>query len=112
MTHGETVAGQPLRHRRADAARAPVTIATLLLSSAILSLLIFRCRTSTFDVEEMNLDLSVPRSTVTDEVKRLEGRLLQRTTPHVSPTLDVEAFHRCGLTLMAHVPHAQIADRH
>ena len=45
-------------------------------------------------------DLSVPRSTVTDAVKRLEARLgvrlLDRTTRHVSPTLDGEAFHqRC-----------------
>jgi hypothetical protein len=43
-------------------------------------------------------DLGLPRSTVTDVVKQLEARLgvrlLQRTTRHVSPTLDGEAYHR------------------
>src|SRR5580692_9566068 len=43
-------------------------------------------------------DLALPRSTVTDAVKQLETRLgvrlLQRTTRHVSPTLDGEAYHR------------------
>jgi DNA-binding transcriptional LysR family regulator len=41
-------------------------------------------------------DLALPRSTVTDAVKQLEARLgvrlLQRTTRHISPTLDGEAF--------------------
>ncbi|KOF21000.1 transcriptional regulator [Ensifer adhaerens] len=45
-------------------------------------------------------DLGLPRSTVTDAVKQLEARLgvrlLQRTTRHVSPTLDGAAYHlRC-----------------
>lgn len=45
-------------------------------------------------------DLDLPRSSVTDAVKQLEARvgvrLLQRTTRHVSPTLDGEAyFQRC-----------------
>ncbi len=45
-------------------------------------------------------DLDLPRSSVTDAVKQLESRLgvrlLQRTTRHVSPTLDGEAyFQRC-----------------
>src|ERR1700692_3021711 len=45
-------------------------------------------------------DLALPRSTVTDAVKQLEARLgvrlLQRTTRHVSPTLDGEAYYqRC-----------------
>jgi DNA-binding transcriptional LysR family regulator len=45
-------------------------------------------------------DLGLPRSTVTDAVKQLEARLgvrlLQRTTRHVSSTLDGEAYyHRC-----------------
>jgi DNA-binding transcriptional LysR family regulator len=45
-------------------------------------------------------DLGLPRSTVTEGVKQLEARLgarlLQRTTRHVSPTLDGEAYYqRC-----------------
>lgn len=45
-------------------------------------------------------DTGLPRSTVTDAVKQLEARLgvrlLQRTTRHVSPTLDGEAYYqRC-----------------
>ena len=45
-------------------------------------------------------DLNLPRSTVTDAIKQLEARLqvrlLQRTTRHVSPTLDGEAYYqRC-----------------
>ncbi|WP_354679623.1 LysR family transcriptional regulator [Cupriavidus plantarum] len=45
-------------------------------------------------------DLDLPRSTVTDAIKQLEARLgvrlLQRTTRHVSATLDGEAyFQRC-----------------
>src|SRR5262245_34129984 len=43
-------------------------------------------------------DLGLPRSTVTDAVKQLEARLgvqlLVRTTRHVRPTLDGEAYHR------------------
>ena len=56
-------------------------------------------------------DLSVPRSTVTDAVKRLEARLgvrlLERTTRHVSPTLDGEAFHRRCLALIADLEDAE-----
>src|ERR1700738_4965605 len=53
-------------------------------------------------------DLGLPRSPVTDAVKQLEARLgvqlLQRTTRHVSPTLDGEAYHRrCPARLSAHV---------
>src|SRR5579859_7564913 len=45
-------------------------------------------------------DLGLPRSTVTEVVQQLEARLgvrlLQRTTRHVTPTLDGEAYHgRC-----------------
>ena len=45
-------------------------------------------------------DTGLPRSTVTDAVKQLEARLgvrlLQRTTRHVSPTLDGQAYYaRC-----------------
>jgi DNA-binding transcriptional LysR family regulator len=45
-------------------------------------------------------DLGIPRATATNAIKALEKRLgttlLQRTTRHVSPTLDGEAYHqRC-----------------
>jgi DNA-binding transcriptional LysR family regulator len=45
-------------------------------------------------------DIGVPRATATNAIKALERRLgvslLQRTTRHVSPTLDGEAYHqRC-----------------
>ena len=56
-------------------------------------------------------DLGLPRSTVTDAVKRLEARLgvrlLERTTRHVSPTLDGEAFHRRCLALIADLEDAE-----
>jgi DNA-binding transcriptional LysR family regulator len=58
-------------------------------------------------------DLGLPRSTVTDAVKQLETRLgvrlLQRTTRHVSPTLDGEAYHRCCLALIADLEDAEAA---
>ena len=50
-------------------------------------------------------DLGLPRSSVTDAVKALEARLgvplLQRTTRHVSPTLDGEAYYQRCLRLIA-----------
>jgi DNA-binding transcriptional LysR family regulator len=56
-------------------------------------------------------DLGLPRSTATDAVKQLETRLgvrlLQRTTRHVSPTLDGEAYYRRCLTLIADVEEAE-----
>lgn len=56
-------------------------------------------------------DLGLPRSTVTDAVKQLEARLgvrlLQRTTRHVSPTLDGEAYHRRCLSLIADLEDAE-----
>ncbi len=56
-------------------------------------------------------DLGLPRSTVTDAVKQLEGRLgvrlLQRTTRHVSPTLDGEAYHRRCLAILADIEDAE-----
>jgi DNA-binding transcriptional LysR family regulator len=56
-------------------------------------------------------DLGLPRSTVTDAVKQLERRLgvrlLQRTTRHVSPTLDGEAYHRRCLAILAEVEDAE-----
>jgi DNA-binding transcriptional LysR family regulator len=58
-------------------------------------------------------DLGLPRSTVTDAVKQLETRLgvrlLQRTTRHVSPTLDGEAYHRRCLALIADLEDAEAA---
>jgi DNA-binding transcriptional LysR family regulator len=56
-------------------------------------------------------DLGLPRSTVTDAVKHLEARLgvrlLERTTRHVGPTLDGEAYHRRCLALIAEVEDAE-----
>jgi DNA-binding transcriptional LysR family regulator len=50
-------------------------------------------------------DLGLPRSSVTDAVKGLEARLgvrlLQRTTRHVGPTLDGEAYYRRCLNLIS-----------
>src|ERR1700726_48842 len=58
-------------------------------------------------------DLGLPRTTVTDAVKQLEARLgvqlLQRTTRHVSPTLDGEAYHRRCLGLIADLEDAEAA---
>jgi DNA-binding transcriptional LysR family regulator len=58
-------------------------------------------------------DLGLPRSTVTDAVKQLEARLgvrlLQRTTRHVSPTLDGEAYYRRCLVLLADLEDAEAA---
>jgi DNA-binding transcriptional LysR family regulator len=56
-------------------------------------------------------DLGLPRSTVTDAVQQLEARLgvrlLQRTTRHVAPTLDGEAYHRRCLSLIADLEDAE-----
>lgn len=56
-------------------------------------------------------DTGLPRSTVTDAVKQLEARLgvrlLQRTTRHVSPTLDGEAYHQRCLMILADVEDAE-----
>jgi DNA-binding transcriptional LysR family regulator len=58
-------------------------------------------------------DLGLPRSTVTDAVKQIEARLgvrlLERTTRHVSPTLDGEAYHRRCLSLIAELEDAESA---
>lgn len=58
-------------------------------------------------------DLGLPRSTVTDVVKALEARLgvqlLHRTTRHVSPTLDGEAYYRRCVTLLADIEEAESA---
>jgi DNA-binding transcriptional LysR family regulator len=56
-------------------------------------------------------DTGLPRSTVTDAIKQLEARLgvrlLQRTTRHVSPTLDGEAYYRRCLSLIAEIEDAE-----
>lgn len=58
-------------------------------------------------------DLGLPRSTVTDAVKQTEARLgtrlLQRTTRHVTPTLDGEAYHLRCLSILAEVEDAESA---
>ncbi len=56
-------------------------------------------------------DLGLPRSTVTGAVKQLERRLgvqlLRRTTRHVAPTLDGQAYyHRC-LSILADLDDAE-----
>jgi len=56
-------------------------------------------------------DLGLPRSSVTDAVKGLEARLgvrlLQRTTRHVSPTLDGEAYYRRCVDLISSLEDAE-----
>jgi DNA-binding transcriptional LysR family regulator len=56
-------------------------------------------------------DTGMPRSTVTDAVKQLEMRLgvrlLERTTRHVSPTLDGEAYYQRCLTILADIEDAE-----
>jgi DNA-binding transcriptional LysR family regulator len=58
-------------------------------------------------------DTGLPRSTVTDAVKQLEARLgvrlLQRTTRHVNPTLDGEAYYRRCLSILSDVEDAESA---
>jgi DNA-binding transcriptional LysR family regulator len=58
-------------------------------------------------------DLALPRSTATEVVQQLEARLgvrlLQRTTRHVTPTLDGEAYHRRCLAIIADVEDAEAA---
>jgi DNA-binding transcriptional LysR family regulator len=56
-------------------------------------------------------DTGMPRSTVTDAVKQLEARLgvrlLQRTTRHVSLTLDGEAYYQRCLSILADIEEAE-----
>ena len=58
-------------------------------------------------------DLGLPRSTVTEAVQQLEARLgtrlLQRTTRHVAPTLDGEAYYRSCLGILAGIEDAEAA---
>lgn len=56
-------------------------------------------------------DLGLARSTVTEAVKQLESdvgaRLLERTTRHVTPTLDGQAFYQRCLAILAEVDEAE-----
>ena len=56
-------------------------------------------------------DLGLPRSTLSDAMKQLEERLgvrlLQRTTRHVSPTLDGEAYYQRCIRILADVEDAE-----
>lgn len=56
-------------------------------------------------------DLGLPRSTVTDAVKQLEARLgvrlLQRTTRHVSSTLDGEAYYQRCISILDDIEDAE-----
>jgi len=58
-------------------------------------------------------DLQLPRSTVTEAVKRLETRLgvrlLERTTRQVRPTLDGEAYYQRCLSILAEIEEAEAA---
>src|ERR1700761_5253072 len=56
-------------------------------------------------------DLGLPASPVPDAVKQLERRmgvrLLQRTTRHVSPTLDGEAYYHRALRILDEIEDAE-----
>jgi DNA-binding transcriptional LysR family regulator len=56
-------------------------------------------------------DIGIPRSTVTQAIRRLEerlgARLLQRTTRHVAATLDGEAYYRRCLSILADIEDAE-----
>jgi DNA-binding transcriptional LysR family regulator len=58
-------------------------------------------------------DTGLPRSTVTDAVKQVEARLgvrlLQRTTRHVAPTLDGEAYYQRCLRILSEIEDAESA---
>lgn len=56
-------------------------------------------------------DLGIPRSTVTDAIKQLEKRLgtqlFLRTTRHVNPTLDGQAYYQRCIEIIASVEDAE-----
>lgn len=60
-------------------------------------------------------DLSIPRSTATEVIRRLESdlgcRLLERTTRHVAPTPDGDAYYRRCLSILSDVEEAEGALR-
>lgn len=58
-------------------------------------------------------DLGIPRSSVTQGIQQLEARLgvklLQRTTRHVTPTLDGQAYYLRCVAIMADLDEAESA---
>jgi DNA-binding transcriptional LysR family regulator len=56
-------------------------------------------------------DLNLPRSTATESIKQLEtalgARLLDRTTRHVSPTPDGDAYYRRCLDILSDIDEAE-----
>jgi DNA-binding transcriptional LysR family regulator len=60
--------------------------------------------------------LDVPRATATHAIKQLEAslntRLLERTTRHVRPTLDGQAFYERCVQVLAELDDAESALRH
>jgi DNA-binding transcriptional LysR family regulator len=58
-------------------------------------------------------DLGIPRSTATEVVKQLEARLrvrlLQRTTRHVAPTLDGDAYYLHCVRVVAEIEEGEAA---
>ena len=60
-------------------------------------------------------DLNLARSTATEALKQLERslgvRLLERTTRHVAPTLDGQAYYQRCLSILAEVDEAENAFR-
>ena len=56
-------------------------------------------------------DLGIPRSTVTDAIKQLEKRLgtqlFLRTTRHVNPTLDGQAYYQRCIEIIASIEDAE-----
>jgi len=60
-------------------------------------------------------DLNLPRATVTNSIKRLETRLtvrlLERTTRHVKPTPDGDAYYRHCVRLLAEIEETEEAFR-
>ncbi|WP_299819133.1 LysR family transcriptional regulator [uncultured Roseibium sp.] len=60
-------------------------------------------------------DLNIPRSTATEAVQRLEknlgSRLLERTTRHVAPTPDGNAYYRRCVAILADLEEAEGALR-
>jgi DNA-binding transcriptional LysR family regulator len=60
--------------------------------------------------------LDVPRATATNAIKeleaRLEARLLERTTRHVRPTLDGQAFYERAVQILGDMDDAESSLRH
>ncbi|WP_315767807.1 MULTISPECIES: LysR family transcriptional regulator [unclassified Bradyrhizobium] len=60
-------------------------------------------------------DLGVPRSTASETLQQLEARLgarlLERSTRHVTPTLDGEEYYRRCVAILAELEEAEVALR-